>query len=774
MSAEPVAFAETPLALRPGVGTEGRRVELLTNYYSFRLLNNIPISQYAVDYEPELPAESNDLRRKIWGLARESINQRLGESIFNNTTAYGVNHVEGPLQFQAEFEGVNYKVILRSTMQFTTKNVPQNAVQFFNVLFRKAMRSLRLNQIGRKYFDASRAVVQNHHNLEIHPGFSTSIGMTVDDLLLHIDVAHRVLRLDSVLDAFYHIRKEGRGDFQTEAKRLLHDHSVLTRYNNRTYRVTDIDFNKNPDTKMSDSETQTFREYYASKYNKRIKDGEQPLLVVEQRRTKDRIYLVPELCSLTGLTDDMRRDFQLMKDMGQHTRLKPTDRLREGTGLVTSILGHDTASKVLANFNITISDRPKAMEGRVLPDEKVWFQTESTIDSRTADFWNNLRKAGHVRKAIRLSNWMVVHSDRDSDRRVAADFVQALERLGRDYHIEVDRPQMVVTRDSRAQGFLSTLEAELTPAVQIVVILLPPNLKDSYGEIKRVCCKTRPIPSQVVLVKTLQRQNAMMAVCTKVLFQMNVKLGGHLWALDVKLPYKSMVVGVDVYHDKGSANRSVVGFCASTNSHFTSYFSLVAFQDRNQELAHCLRSCMKQALQKFFTLNNFLPECIIVYRDGVSESQLKHLVEFEVNQFKAAFSEMGDNYDPRFMEVVVQKRITTRFFLSGGRDVENPLPGTVIDTGVVHPENYDFYLISQSVRQGSVTPTHYNVIYDNTKMPPDVIQRLSHKLCFLYYNWPGSIRVPAAVQYAHKLAYLVGQCIKEEPHQRLSELLYYL
>ena len=38
-------------------------------------------------------------------------------------------------------------------------------------------------------------------------------------------------------------------------------------------------------------------------------------------------------------------------------------------------------------------------------------------------------------------------------------------------------------------------------------------------------------------------------------------------------------------------------------------------------------------------------------------------------------------------------------------------------------------------------------------------QKLTYKLCHLYYNWPGTVRVPMVCQYAHKLAYLVGTSI---------------
>nr|XP_045742440.1 piwi-like protein 1 [Mirounga angustirostris] len=129
---------------------------------------------------------------------------------------------------------------------------------------------------------------------------------------------------------------------------------------------------------------------------------------------------------------------------------------------------------------------------------------------------------------------------------------------------------------------------------------------------------------------------------------------------------------------------------------------------------------------------------------------------------------------PRLTVIVVKKRVNARFFAQSGGRLQNPLPGTVIDVEVTRPEWYDFFIVSQAVRSGSVSPTHYNVIYDSSGLKPDHIQRLTYKLCHVYYNWPGVIRVPAPCQYAHKLAFLVGQSIHREPNLSLSNRLYYL
>jgi aubergine-like protein len=39
------------------------------------------------------------------------------------------------------------------------------------------------------------------------------------------------------------------------------------------------------------------------------------------------IYLVPELCRMTGLTDSMRTNFPLMQDLAKYTRLGPSQRV---------------------------------------------------------------------------------------------------------------------------------------------------------------------------------------------------------------------------------------------------------------------------------------------------------------------------------------------------------------------------------------------------------------------------------------------------------------
>ena len=94
------------------------------------------------------------------------------------------------------------------------------------------------------------------------------------------------------------------------------------------------------------------------------------------------------------------------------------------------------------------------------------------------------------------------------------------------------------------------------------------------------------------------------------------------------------------------------------------------------------------------------------------------------------------DYDPPIAFIVVSKRINTRFFQMSGRSPSNPACGTVVDSKVTLQERFDFFLVSQKVTQGTVSPTSYNIIEDQTGISPDIHQRLAYILTHLYYNWP--------------------------------------
>jgi aubergine-like protein len=105
-----------------------------------------------------------------------------------------------------------------------------------------------------------------------------------------------------------------------------------------------------------------------------------------------------------------------------------------------------------------------------------------------------------------------------------------------------------------------------------------------------------------------------------------------------------------------------------------------------------------------------------------------------------------------------------------------------VDESICDGELNDFYLISQKASQGVAQPTHYYLAYDEAGVSMNDVYDLIYKLSYLYYNWSGSIRVPAPCQYAKKLVQLMGEklsdkncvVIPNETYEKRIKSLYFI
>ena len=131
----------------------------------------------------------------------------------------------------------------------------KDCVQLFNGIFHRVMRQLQLRQVGRHYYDPVHPINIPQHKLELWPGYITSIHPYEDKLLLMLDVSHKLLRTDSALDFLYDMYHQQFQNFQEQVTKQPVGMIVLTRYNNKTYRVDDIEWNMNPESTFTSSQT---------------------------------------------------------------------------------------------------------------------------------------------------------------------------------------------------------------------------------------------------------------------------------------------------------------------------------------------------------------------------------------------------------------------------------------------------------------------------------------------------------------------------------------
>lgn len=91
-------------------------------------------------------------------------------------------------------------------------------------------------------------------------------------------------------------------------------------------------------------------------------------------------------------------------------------------------------------------------------------------------------------------------------------------------------------------------------------------------------------------------------------------------------------------------------------------------------------------LKEFLARNKFLPDKIVMFRDGVGEGQISYVLSQEVEQMKLAITDMYESHGvarPKMTFIIVTKKINTRAFLNGKQNLN---VGTVMDTAVTLPE----------------------------------------------------------------------------------------
>ncbi|KAL6513810.1 argonaute 5 [Orobanche minor] len=146
-------------------------------------------------------------------------------------------------------------------------------------------------------------------------------------------------------------------------------------------------------------------------------------------------------------------------------------------------------------------------------------------------------------------------------------------------------------------------------------------------------------------------------------------------------------------------------------------------------------------------------------RDGVSEGQFNQVLLHEMDAIRKACNSIEENYMPKVTFVVVQKRHHTRLFPSNHGDRQsvdrsgNILPGTVVDTKICHPQEFDFYLCSHAGIQGTSRPAHYHVLFDEIGFKADQLQVLTNFLCYTYARCTRSVSLVPPAYYAHLAAF---------------------
>ncbi|XP_045768793.1 piwi-like protein Siwi [Maniola jurtina] len=763
-----------PATVTSKKGSFGKPLDLSANYFTVKTTPQWSLYQYHVDISPE--EDRTFIRKALMRVHQKTF----GGYLFDGTVLYTVKKLHpDPLELYSDRknDGERMRILIKLTCQVSPGDY--HYLQVFNILIRKCFSLLNLSLMGRDFFDSNAKIDIPEYKLQIWPGYKATINQYEDRLLMVTEIAHKVLRLDTVLQMLREYSNSKGGDYKRIFTEDIASKIVMTDYNKKTYRIDDISWKDSPlSTFQMRGETVTYMDYYKKKYNINITDTKQPLLISRSKPRDIRagmpelVYLVPELCRQTGLSDNMRADFQLMRSLDVHTKIGPSIRIQKLLNFNRRLTQTKEVVEELASWSMTLDSELVRIKGRQLPAENIIQGGNSKYPAGdTNEGWTRDMRSKNLYTLAQLPSWVVITPERQ--RRDAESFVDLIMKTGNGVGFRMPRPEIVTIQRDGSIDYANMCEnviARKNPAMLLVTLLR--NNPDKYGAIKKKCTVDRAVPTQVVCGRNMTSKSAM-SIATKVAIQINCKLGGSPWTVEIPLP-TLMVVGYDVCHDTRSKEKSFGAFVATLDRQMTQYYSSVNAHTSGEELSAHMGFNIACAVKKYRERNGVLPGRIFIYRDGVGDGQIPYVLSHEVAEIKEKLTEQYGGVEVKMAFIIVSKRINTRVFIDTGRSGENPRPGTVIDDVITLPERYDFYLVSQNVRDGTIAPTSYNVIYDTSGLDPDRIQRLTYKLTHMYFNCSTQVRVPSVCQYAHKLAFLAANSLHVAPHYSLSETLYFL
>ncbi|CAN4092874.1 unnamed protein product [Withania somnifera] len=674
---------------------------------------------------------------------------------------------------------------------------PKEALQILDVVLRE-LSIKRYRPVGRSFFSPDiRKPQPLGDGLEAWCGFYQSIRPTQMGLSLNIDMSSAAF-IEALPVMEFVAQLLGKDvssrplSDSDRVKKALRGVKVEVTHRGdvrRKYRVSGLTSQPTRELVFPVDDNLTMKsvvEYFQEMYGFTIKNTHLPCLQVGSQKKAN--YLPMEACKIVeGQRYTKRLSEKQITSLLKVTCQRPRD--RENSILQTVQHNDYNEDPYAKEFGIKISEKQALVEARLLPAP--WLKYHETGKEKDClplvGQWNMMNKK--MINGMTVSRWACINFSRSVQESVARGFCNELAQMcqvsGMEFNPEPIIPIYMARPDQVEKAlkhvYHSCVNKLKGKELELLLVILPDNNGSLYGDIKRICETDLDLITQCCLTKHVFKITRQ--YLANVSLKINVKMGGRntvlLDAISCRIPLVSdiptIIFGADVTHPENGEDTSpsIAAVVASQDwPEVTKYAGLVCAQAHRQELIQDLYKTwhdsargtvsggmIRDLLISFRKATGQKPQRIIFYRDGVSEGQFYQVLLFELDAIRKACASLEPNYQPPVTFIVVQKRHHTRLFANNHKDRSstdrsgNILPGTVVDTKICHPTEFDFYLCSHAGIQGTSRPAHYHVLWDENNFTADGIQSLTNNLCYTYARCTRSVSVVPPAYYAHLAAF---------------------
>ncbi|KAM7519207.1 hypothetical protein LguiB_018169 [Lonicera macranthoides] len=514
-------------------------------------------------------------------------------------------------------------------------------------------------------------------------------------------------------------------------------------------------------------------QYFREKYGREIEYPDIPCLDVGKNRRKN--YIPMEFCVLVEGQRFPKE--QLDKNAGILLKSISLAPARDRKNFISEALRAEDGpcgGEVICNFDIGVDQNMTSVIGRVIgaPELKLGKGNLVRVDKDKCQ-WNLVNKS--VVDGRSVDRWALIdftcaeraeRYKRLDPNRFIPNLMGRCGKLG----IRMAEPLVVHYYDMQEfnnvnklegvlQGVIDEAKSTVEGRLQIIICVMA-GKHDGYKYLKWVSETKIGVITQCCLSE--QANKCQDQYLANLGLKINAKLGGSNAELNEPLQLPRifgqdhvMFVGADHPSPMNKSCPSIAAVVATTNWPAANrYAARVHPQQHCKEKIVYFGTMVLDLVNNYARINKVKPKRIVIFRDSVSEGQFDMVLNEELVDIRAAIYD--ENYRPTITLLVAQKRHQTRLFPENegeGGPSGNVPPGTVVDTTIVHPFKFDFYLCSHYGGIGTSKPTHYYVLWDDHQFTSDQLQKLIYNMCFTFARCTKPVSLVPPVYYADLVAY---------------------
>ena len=310
----------------------------------------------------------------------------------------------------------------------------------------------------------------------------------------------------------------------------------------------------------------------------------------------------------------------------------------------------------------------------------------------------------------------------------------------------------------------------------MVMVFLDNNLEHYYNQLKEYLTNVIKVNSQFSQTRRLTDPKRAGSIMFNIVEQINIKMGGINFYIDTNYLIKDKVYLIIGLESKKVGKDSI------------DYVLTFAYNQRLSRTQTIPRTCKNNAEEISKTLNELLdeaikglhflghaphpPDYIIIYRQGGNHLQNVKTSQLEIPIFLGNINQRKEKiesfrrFNTKLIYICCNLKGDLKFFEESKNGYSNPPSGLCIDERIVESGKYEFYLQPQYVNQGTATPCHYEVLYQDmdeknpeNNMSIEELENLSFQLSFYYWTWSGAVRVPGVLRLSTTAIDYYSRCL---------------